>query len=219
MFYKEQKIPGRQAFFGNPELWTLLMNAFSSDKPALLIIDMVKDNLDESKPVAITPLARRLFDPINRLTMAFRNASWPVVFATDAFSKEDFIFGGKMKPHSLAGTVGAEVAAELDRHPEDLWVPKPRFSAFFRTGLEDWLKAREVTLCAVAGITTNFCVLTTAMDALCCDFKTVILEDCTTAGTETIHRQTLEIYRKNVLYPLFRIMTSEQLLAELSTEH
>ena len=188
----------------------------TADKPALLIIDMVRDNLDESRPVPITPLARRLFDPINRLSKAFRSASWPVVFATDAFTKGDFIFGGKMKPHSLAGTPGAEVAPELDRGPEDLWLPKPRFSAFFRTGLEDWLNAREVTLCAVAGITTNFCVLTTAMDALCCDFKTVILEDCTTAGTEAIHRQTLEIYRKNILYPLFRIMTSEQLLAELT---
>ena len=191
------------------------MNIFSSDRPALLIIDMVKDNLDESKPVPITPLARRLFDPINRLTRAFRNDSWPVVFATDAFAIGDFIFGGKMKPHSLAGTTGAEVAEELDRHPEDLWLPKSRFSAFFRTGLQGWLKAKGVTLCAVAGITTNFCVLTTAMDALCCDFKAVILEDCTTAGTQSIHRQTLDIYRKNVLYPLFRIMTSEQLLEEL----
>jgi len=189
------------------------------ERPALLIIDMVKDNLDESKPVPITPLASRLFDPINRLTRAFRDASWPVVFATDAFAQGDFIFGGKMKPHSLAGTTGAEVASELDRHPEDLWLPKPRFSAFFMTGLEDWLKAGEVTLCAVAGITTNFCVLTTAMDALCCDFKTVILEDCTTAATESIHRQTLDVYRKNVLYPLFRIMTSEQFLSELNTEH
>ncbi len=195
------------------------MNTFSSDKPALLIIDMVRDNLNESRPVPITPLARRLFDPINRLSKAFRNASWPVVFATDAFAKGDFIFGGKMKPHSLAGTPGAEVAPELDRGPEDLWLPKPRFSAFFRTGLEDWLKTRGVTLCAVAGITTNFCVLTTAMDALCCDFKTVILEDCATAGTEAIHRQTLEIYRKNILYPLFRIMTSQQFLDELSLEH
>ena len=191
------------------------MNDSPTDRPALLIIDMVKDNLDESKPVPITPLARRLFDPINNLIIAFRKASWPVVFATDAFTVGDFLFGGKMKPHSLAGTAGAEVASELDRHPEDLWLPKPRFSAFFRTGLEGWLKARGITLCAVAGITTNFCVLTTAMDALCCDFKVVILEDCTTAATESIHRQTLDLYRKNILYPLFRILTSHQLIEEL----
>jgi nicotinamidase/pyrazinamidase len=188
------------------------------EKPALLIIDMVKDNLDVRRPVPVTPLARELFHPINSLIRAFRKASWPVVFATDAFAAGDFIFRGKMRPHSLAGTTGAEVAAELDRRPEDLWLPKPRFSAFFRTGLEGWLKARGITLCAVAGITTNFCVLTTAMDALCCDFKTVILADCTTAATESIHRQTLDLYRKNVLYPLFRILTSEQLLDELSME-
>ena len=193
------------------------MNNTSSDRPALVVIDMVKDNLDESKPVPITPLARKLFDPINSLIRAFRDASWPVVFATDAFAVGDFIFRGKMKPHSLAGTAGAEVAAELDRRPEDLWLPKPRFSAFFRTELETWLRARGVTLCAIAGITTNFCVLTTAMDALCCDFKAVILEDCTAASTEAVHRQTLDLYRKNVLYRLFRIMTSEQLLNELST--
>jgi len=186
--------------------------------PALLVIDMVKDNLDESKPVPITPLARKLFGPINTLIGAFRKASCPVVFATDAFADGDFLFGGKMKPHSLAGTPGAEVADELDRRPEDLWLPKPRFSAFFRTGLEDWLRAREVTLCAVAGITTNFCVLTTAMDALCCDFKAVILEDCATAANESIHRQTLDVYRKNVLYPLFRVMPSEQFLTEISVE-
>ena len=194
------------------------MNKIPSETPALLIIDMVKDNLNESRPVPITPLARRLFDPINRLTKAFRNASWPVVFATDAFEVGGFIFGGKMKPHSLAGTTGAEVAEELERHPEDLWLPKPRFSAFFRTGLEEWLRAKGITLCAVAGITTNFCVLTTAMDALCYDFKTVILEDCTTAATESIHQQTLDLYRKNVLYPLFRIMTSDQLLLELKQQ-
>jgi len=194
------------------------MSKTSSDRPALLVIDMVKDNLDENKPVPITPLARKLFGPINRLIRSFRNASWPVVFATDAFAKGDFIFGGKMKPHSLAGTPGAEPADELDRRPEDLWLAKPRFSAFFRTGLEEWLRARGVTLCAVAGITTNFCVLTTAMDALCCDFKAVILEDCTTAATESIHIQTLDLYRKNVLYPLFRVLTSRQFLAELGIE-
>ena len=33
--------------------------------------------------------------------------------------------------------------------------------------------------------------------------------------TESIHKQAPDIYRKNILYPLFRILTSEQLLAEL----
>jgi nicotinamidase/pyrazinamidase len=190
------------------------MNNHSSDKPALLIIDMVKDSLDPNKNLPVTPLAMQIVEPITRLAQSFRKALWPVVFATDAFRREDFIFTGKMKPYSLEGSPGAEVAEGLKREAEDLWLPKPRFSAFFRTGLAEWLKTRGVTLCALAGITTNFCVLTTAMDALCCDFKAVILEDCTTASTEEIHRQTLDIYRRNALYPLFRIMTSEKLMEE-----
>jgi nicotinamidase/pyrazinamidase len=191
------------------------MKSFSGDKAALLVIDMVKDSLDPGKNLPITPSALRIIEPINRLAESFRSASRPVVFATDAFRREDFIFTGKMKPYSLEGTPGAEVADELKQEEEDLWLPKPRFSAFFRTGLDEWLKTRGVTLCAVAGITTNFCVLTTAMDALCCGFKAVILEDCTAASTEAVHGQTLEIYRRNALFPLFRILTSEQLLSEL----
>jgi nicotinamidase/pyrazinamidase len=191
------------------------MESSSKNKPALLVIDMVKDNLDPSKNLPITPLAMQIVEPINRLARSFRKASWPVVFATDAFRREDFIFTGKLKPHSLEGTPGAEVADLLKREEQDLWLPKPRFSAFFRTGLDEWLRNRRITLCAVAGITTNFCVLTTAMDALCCNFKAVILEDCTTASSNEIHRKTLDIYRRNALFPLFRVMTSEKLAEEL----
>ncbi len=185
------------------------------ETPAILIIDMVKDNFDETKKSPITPLAKELIGPINDLTQAFRARHWPVVFSTDAFQREDFIFKGRMKPHSLAGTHGAEVIDELIRTEEDLWLPKPRFSAFFDTDLDTWLKERRVTLCAVAGISSNFCVLTTAMDAVCSDYKTVILEDCTTAVNRETHESTLNIYRRNALYPLFRIMTSRQLLSEM----
>ena len=43
-----------------------------------------------------------------------------------------------MKPHSLAGTRGAEIADGLDYRPEtDAWLPKPRFSAFSRRAWKD----------------------------------------------------------------------------------
>lgn len=187
-----------------------------SEKPALLIIDMVKDNFIESRNLPITPLARQIINPINNLISVFRRQKWPVVFSTDAFHKEDFIFKGSMKPHSLAGTTGAEVIDELDRKEEDFWLPKPRFSAFFKTGLDQWLHKKEITLCAVAGITTNVCVLTTVLDAVCHDFKGVLLEDCTASFSESIHEQTLNIYRRNSLYPLLKIVSSSELVAELS---
>lgn len=189
------------------------------EKPALLIIDMVKDNLDEGKGYAITSLAHQIVGPINNLIGVFREQGWPVVFPTDAYRFDDFIFEGKLQPFSLVGTKGAEVADELDYRPgEDLWLPKPRFSAFFGVDLDQWLRDRGVTLCAVAGIATEYCVLTTVMDALCHDFKAVFLEDCSTSYSKAIHQQTLGLYRRNPLYPLLRVVTSSELVAELVEE-
>lgn len=184
-------------------------------KMALLIIDMVKDNFIESKNLPITPLAKQIIAPIDRLIAEFRKNSLPIVFSTDAFHEQDFIFKGHMKPHSIAGTKGAEVIDELDRREDDLWLPKPRFSAFFDTDLSQWLQKKEVTLCAVAGIATNFCVLTTIMDALCYNFEAVLLEDCTAAFSMSIHKNTLELYRRNPLFPLLRVISSEELISEL----
>ena len=132
-----------------------------------------------------------------------------MIFSTDAFHEEDFIFKGRMKPHSLAEYCGAEIADVLDYLPEaDTWLPKPRFSAFFGTGLEKMLREQGITLCAVAGVTTNFCVLSTVMDALSHDFKVILLEDCTAAHSESVHKEMLDIYRRNALYPLFRVASS-----------
>jgi nicotinamidase-related amidase len=186
-----------------------------AERPALLVIDMVKDNFDETRNLPITALARETIAPLNRLSSLFRKQNWPVVFATDAFHREDFIFKGRMHPHSLSGTPGAGIIDELDRNDDDLWLPKPRFSAFFQTGLARWLHERGVTLCAVGGIATHFCVLTSVMDAICNDFKAVLLEDCSAAYSREVHQQTLNCYRRNPLYPLLRVASSQELEKEL----
>jgi nicotinamidase-related amidase len=183
--------------------------------PALLIIDMVKDNFVESRNLPVTHFARSAIEPLNKLIDVFRGQKWPIVFSTDAFHEEDFIFKGRMPPHSLCGTEGAEVVDELNMQADDLWLPKPRFSAFFNTGLEKWLREKGVGLCAVGGITTHFCVLTTVLDAICHDFQAVLLEDCSAAVSKQIHEQTLDSYRRNALYPLLRVAKSTDLIGEL----
>ena len=63
-----------------------------AEKPALLIIDMVKDYFREDQPYPITPLARKLIPPINALSAEFRKKNLPVIFSTDSFKEDDFIF-------------------------------------------------------------------------------------------------------------------------------
>ncbi len=46
------------------------------------------------------------------------------------------------------------------------------------------------------------------MDALSHDFKVILLEDCTAAHSESVHQEMLDIYRRNPLYPLFRVASS-----------
>ena len=184
-------------------------------RPALIIIDMVKDNFKDSRKLPITPFARKIISPINSLIRIFRERKFPIVLATDAFHTGHFFFSGRMKPHSLAGTTGAEVVGELDRREEDYWMPKPSMSAFFKTGLEEWLRDRHVTLCAVCGIATNFCVLTSGFDALANDFKAVLVDDCCAAASEKIHAATCEVYRKNPLHPLLRVMAYKEIIDEL----
>jgi nicotinamidase/pyrazinamidase len=184
-------------------------------KPAIVIIDMVKDTLDSPRPLPITPFARAIVPAINRLTEEARKRSIPVIFSTDSFLKGDFIFKGKMRESSIRGTEGAEVSDRLVQAPTDMWLPKRRFSAFFKTDLDQTLHLYGVDTLAVTGITTHWCVLSTVLDALAHDFAAYFIEDgCASHKTE-VHEATLNSYRNNPLDPLLQVMTTDEFLQKL----
>jgi len=183
-------------------------------KPAIIVVDMVRDNFHDEDHLPITAQARTMIPALNRLLEESRQRGIPIIFACDSFLEGDFIFQGKMKAHSLRGTKGAEVLEDLHQAPSDIFLPKRRFSAFFKTDLDMTLRLLQIDTVAVTGIATHFCVLTTALDALCHDFRAVILEDCSAAPTPEMHQQTLDNYRRNPLYPLLRVMDSAAFLSE-----
>ena len=181
-------------------------------KTALLIIDMVQDYFDHDYP--ITPMAEAIIGPVNDFTSVARQKGQPVVFATDSFLEGDFLFKGKMNPHSIRGTVGAEIVDLLNVEPTDMWLPKRRFSGFFKTDLDQTLRLWDVGQVAVCGIATHFCVLTTALDALALDFRAIIVEDCCAAHSKEAHDGCLDLYRHNPLDPLLRVMPWRDVAAE-----
>jgi nicotinamidase/pyrazinamidase len=184
-------------------------------KPAIIVVDMVKDNFHDEDHLPITAQARAIIPALYRLLEESRQRGIPIIFACDSFLEGDFIFQGKMKAHSLRGTKGAEVLEDLDQAPTDIFLPKRRFSAFFKTDLDMTLRLLQIDTVAVTGMATHFCVLTTAMDALCHDFRAVIIEDCSAAPTPEMHQRTLDNYRRNPLHPLLRVMDSTAFLLEL----
>jgi len=67
-------------YFTNNFAGWIIMGKPKNEKPALMIIDMVKDNFIESKKLPITPFALEIIDPMNHLISVFRKHLWPIVF-------------------------------------------------------------------------------------------------------------------------------------------
>ncbi len=179
---------------------------------AILIIDMVKDNLELSHFPYIAERAEAITGPINRLTREARKRGWPVIFSTDSFLPGDALFKGKMKEHSIRGTEGAEITGRLEMSGEDMWLPKRRFSAFFKTDLDQTLRLLGVERVAVCGLMTPYCVLTSALDAVASDFAATIVEDACTAHSEEFHQGCLSLYRNGPLHPLLDIRIVDEVL-------
>jgi nicotinamidase/pyrazinamidase len=179
-------------------------------KPAVIIVDMLEDNYGDRsnrqrEEERIVPFVRNFLKTCRKLSI-------PVIFACDSFLEGDFIFRGRMKPHAIRGTEGARVLDDLEPEPIDTVLPKRRFSAFFKTDLDQTLRTWNVDTVAVGGIATHFCVLATAFDAVCHDFHSVILEDLCAAYKRDVHANTLNAYRHSPIHPLLSVMTSSEFL-------
>lgn len=91
--------------------------------------------------------------------------------------------------HCVQNTPGAELAPGLNRDRIVKVFQKgadpdiDSYSSFFdnghrrATGLGDWLKANGVTEVYIGGLTTDYCVRFSALDALKLGFKTHVIED------------------------------------------
>jgi nicotinamidase/pyrazinamidase len=179
---------------------------------ALIVVDMVKDNLELSTHDHLARRCLAIVDAVNALGAGARQRGWPVIFATDSFLPGDAIFRGRMAEHSLRGTPGAEVSSLLERQPGDVWLPKRRLSAFFKTDLDQSLRLWKVERVAVCGLMTPYCVLTTALDAVSLDFQAVIVEDACASFNDQQQRNCLDIYRQSPLRPLLGVQTAAELL-------
>jgi len=177
-------------------------------KPALVIVDMIKDNISTDVHSNVGRQARAIIPKLKIFNDLLRSKNIPIIYANDSFLKGDFIFQGKLKEHAIRGTEGTQVIDELRPQKGDYVIEKLRFSAFFKTDLDQILRRLGVDTVLVAGISTMWCVLITAADAVSNDFKTIILEDLTACHKEEIHEKVVGLYRSTALFPLLKILPS-----------
>ncbi len=182
---------------------------------ALVVVDMIKDNVNTEGHGLMDVESKKIVPTILELTQAFRRSGQKVVFACDSFMEGDFIFGGRMRPHAIRGTGGDQPIDELKMEPSDLFLAKRRMSAFHKTDLDQTLRTWGVHTVVVCGIVTNVCVLLTAMDAFQNDFRSVVVSDASACYKKEIHEATLKLYENLIIYPLVRVMTGSEIIAEV----
>ena len=135
-------------------------------------------------------------DPINRLAEQF-----DLVVATRDWHPPDHgsFVGVEVDPakwegtdppsiwpvHCVAGTEGAQLNPGLDQSKVDLVLDKGQdpnsqgYSSFHGSGLAEALRARGVDRLYVTGLTTDYCVRNSVLDALREGFEVVLVEDAT----------------------------------------
>ncbi len=158
---------------------------------ALLIIDMLKDFIDADGVLTTGPAGADIVDFIKEKIQEFRTKDYPIIYICDNHEVDDKEFD-MFPPHCIAGTKGSEIIEQLEPKKEDIIIRKRRYSAFFGTDLDLYLREKRINDIYMMGVCTNICVLYTAADARNLDYKVNIYEDGVASFDEEAHNFALK---------------------------
>jgi len=143
---------------------------------ALLVIDMLVDFIEEDGALNVGPAGKKIVPFVRKRLEEFRKKGYPVIFICDNHEKDDKEFD-MFPPHCIAQTEGAQIIDDLDVRNEDKIIKKRRYSAFFGTDLDLYLREKGVDELYLVGVCTNICVLYTAADARNLAYKVNIYKE------------------------------------------
>lgn len=158
---------------------------------ALLVIDMLKDFIDENGVLCVGPAGKKIIPFVTEIIEKFRKEGHPVVFVCDNHEKDDKEFD-MFPPHCIAKTEGSQIIEEINVNPEDKIIRKRRYSAFFGTDLDLYLREKGVDELYLVGVCTNICVLYSAADARNLGYKVNIYKEGVASFDNEAHRFALK---------------------------
>ena len=179
-------------------------------RTALLVVDMLNDFFEPGGAM-ILPGGKSLYEPIEQLLAAVRNHQIPVFWLNQWLREDDSLFE-KRVPHCIINTWGAEIVDALPRLPDDIVIQKRRYSGFFQTSLDLFLRERDIKYAIVIGVVTNICVRSTVNDAFFLGYDVIVPRDCVRA-TSPEHQET-HLYDIDTHYGT--VMDLDELLAILA---
>ncbi|MCL2592647.1 MAG: cysteine hydrolase [Defluviitaleaceae bacterium] len=179
------------------------------EKTALLVIDMQNDFVLENAIMEVKE-AKKQVPKIKSLIAKCRELEIPVIYTiheTDPTlcALEIVAFPHLKNAGMRKGTKGVEVIDDLKPNPDEKVVRKHRFSAFYQTDLELFIrniKANSaIDTLIICGTVTHICCESTARDAFYRDFKVVFGTDICSVDCPDIQAATIknmEIFGSNL---------------------
>ena len=172
---------------------------------ALVIVDMQVDYFNDGE---LERCRDDLVAASNTLVERAMAAGVPVVEVRTEHKPDRSTWALNMREDGqgmvIEGTPGADPVPGL-RTDGTITVIKTRDSAFFRTELEDLLTARGVESIALAGVSTESCIATTAADAYARDFRVMLVDEAVASVDPEFNRRTQEQLREQYRQPTIRL--------------
>ncbi|MGC8747586.1 MAG: cysteine hydrolase family protein [Candidatus Kapaibacteriota bacterium] len=112
----------------------------------------------------------------------------------------------------VEGTPESEIIDDLKPLPGEKVISKHRYSAFYNTDLEVYLRGLKVEDLVITGIMTNMCCESTARDAYYRDYRVFFLADATGSVTEQMHLASL----LNLAFGFASVTTADGIVTALS---
>ncbi len=148
---------------------------------ALIILDMQVDFVDPEGKLSV-PEARKTVPAIRRMIEKARGAGIPVIFTQDWHRSDDPEFS-IWPEHTVEGSPGAEIVAELSPREKDFFIRKRTYDPFFSTDLDLLLRQKEIRRLVITGTMANVCVLHTAGSGHLLGYESIIPMDAVSALT------------------------------------
>ncbi len=179
-------------------------------RTALLVVDMVNDFFEEGGAMVLEG-GKFLYEPIGKLVDLAHAKKMPVFWLNQWLREDDSLFQKRI-PHCIVNSWGATIVGALPYSPEkDIIIQKRRYSGFFQTSLDLFLRERDIKHVIVTGVVTNICVRSTVNDAYFLGYDVIVPRDCV-AATSPEHQET-HLYDIDTHYG--KVMSLADLLAQI----
>lgn len=177
---------------------------------ALILVDVVNDFF-HPQGRNYHPCYASVLTYIRRLLEAARRNKVVIVHAVEGHlpgHDQDFEWR-KLPQHCIVGSFEAELAPGVDAQEGEYMLRKRRYSAFFATDLDLFLRERGVQHVVLVGVKTHVCVRATAQDAFALGYNVAVVREAVGSNHFHLHEASLEDIQRY----MGRVISAEECLA------